>query len=365
MCSRASGQRARARAGLRGDTLWPVRLGFNRLLGFQQEAAKRLIEARVARPFDSVEDLARRAALDDHMMQLLSQGDALAPLTGHRHQAAWATAGVDTRASAMLARTRTHEVQAELQAPSAGEDLLADYRSTGLSLKNHPLKLLRGQLAAFRVQPACVLNGYRPGQLARASGLVTHRQRPETAKGVIFVTLEDETGAVNVIVWPQVAQAQRKPLLASTLLTVYGVWQCEGEVRHLIARKLVDHSHLLRGWWPGAATSTEPACHRALRQPAPACQNARLWPHKQSPRSCASGSSRRRARAAAPKTCCSPCAAADGTKPPRSMRWRPRWSNTSRRTPRKRCCRRRCRCPAPTSAATRAWCRCPIARSRS
>jgi error-prone DNA polymerase len=230
-----------------GETLWPVRLGFNRLLGFQLEAAKRLIAARDEKPFDSVEDLARRASLDEHMMRLLSQGDALAPLTGHRHQAAWATAGVDTRASAMLSHTRTHEEPAVLTAPVAGEDLLADYRSTGLSLKNHPLKLLREQLAAFRVQPARVLNGYRPGQLARASGLVTHRQRPETAKGVIFVTLEDETGAVNVIVWPQVARVQRQPLLASTLLTVYGVWQCEGEVRHLIARKLVDHSHLLKG----------------------------------------------------------------------------------------------------------------------
>jgi error-prone DNA polymerase len=147
----------------------------------------------------------------------------------------------------MLASTRTHEAHAVLNAPSAGEELLADYRSTGLSLTNHPLALLRDRLAKFRVQPATVLNGYRNGQLARASGLVTHRQRPETAKGVIFVTLEDETGAVNVIVWPQVAESQRKPLLASTLLTVYGVWQCEGEVRHLIARKLVDHSTLLQG----------------------------------------------------------------------------------------------------------------------
>jgi error-prone DNA polymerase len=227
--------------------LWPVRLGFNRLLGFQHKAAERLLAAREQRPFDSVEDLARRAALDDHMMQLLSQGDALLPLTGHRHQAAWATAGVDTRATVMLAGTRTHEAPAVLQAPAAGEDLLADYRSTGLSLKSHPLALLRDSLAAFRVQPAAVLNSYRPGQLARASGLVTHRQRPETAKGVIFVTLEDETGAVNVIVWPQVAHEQRQPLLASTLLTVYGVWQCEGEVRHLIARRLVDHSALLKG----------------------------------------------------------------------------------------------------------------------
>ncbi|HSW25912.1 MAG TPA: OB-fold nucleic acid binding domain-containing protein, partial [Burkholderiaceae bacterium] len=228
-------------------TLWPVRLGFNRLLGFQQEVAERLLAARAQGPFDSIEDLARRASLDARALQLLSLGDALRPLIGHRHQAAWGSAGIDTRATPMLANTRTHEALALLQAPSAGEELLADYRSTGLSLTSHPLALLREQLAAYRVQPAAVLNGYRSGQLARASGLVTHRQRPETAKGVIFVTLEDETGAVNVIVWPQVAESQRKPLLASTLLTVYGVWQCEGEVRHLIARKLVDHSALLQG----------------------------------------------------------------------------------------------------------------------
>jgi error-prone DNA polymerase len=229
------------------DALRPVRLGFDRLLGFQQEAAERVVAARALGPFDGIEDLARRASLDARALRLLSAGDALKPLAGHRHQAAWGTAGIDTRAPLMLARTRTHEAQAVLQAPTVGEELLADYRSTGLSLTSHPLALLRDRMAAFHVQPATVLNGYRNGQLARASGLVTHRQRPETAKGVIFVTLEDETGAVNVIVWPQVADSQRKPLLASTLLTVYGVWQCEGEVRHLIARKLIDHSALLQG----------------------------------------------------------------------------------------------------------------------
>ena len=115
------------------------------------------------------------------------------------------------------------------------------------SLNNHPLALLRGELAAFKVQPAAVLALCRDGQLARASGLVTHRQRPETARGVVFVTLEDETGSVNVIVWPTVADAQRTPLLAATLLTVYGVWQRQGEIRHLIAQRLVDHSALLQG----------------------------------------------------------------------------------------------------------------------
>jgi len=226
---------------------WAVRLGFNRLTGFRQEDALRLVAARAQGPFDSVEDLARRAALEAHALQLLAQGDALAPLVGHRHQAAWGVRGVDTRATAMLRETRTHEAPAELLPPAEGEAIVADYRATGLSLKAHPLALLRQRLGEFRVRPAAELAGYRSGQLARACGLVTHRQRPETAKGVVFVTLEDETGAVNVIVWPAVAKAQRQALLASTLLTVYGVWQREGEVRHLVAKTLVDHTPLLQG----------------------------------------------------------------------------------------------------------------------
>jgi error-prone DNA polymerase len=226
---------------------WPVRMGLNRISGLAEEAARRIVAARTAAPFASAEDLARRASLDAHALGLLAHADALAPLTGHRHQAAWAAAGVDTRATPMLRDTRTHEAQAELAAPDIAETVLADYRATGLSLAQHPVALLREQLAAHRVQPAKVLNSYPHGRLARASGIVTHRQRPETAKGVVFVTLEDETGAVNVIVWPAVAEAQRKPLLASTLLTVYGIWQREGEVRHLVARRLVDHSELLQG----------------------------------------------------------------------------------------------------------------------
>ncbi|EHR70810.1 DNA-directed DNA polymerase III PolC [Burkholderiales bacterium JOSHI_001] len=230
-----------------GAALRPVRLGFGRLSGLPEDAALRLVAARAEAPFKSVEDMARRAALDEHTLKLLAAGDALRGLAGHRHQAAWQAAGVDTRATALLRSTRTHESAAELLAPALGEDLVADYRASGLSLKAHPLSLLRRALGAFRVQPAVVLNECRSGQLARASGLVTHRQRPETAKGVVFVTLEDETGAVNVIVWPAVASAQRQALLGATLLTVYGVWQSDGGVRHLIARRLIDHTPLLQG----------------------------------------------------------------------------------------------------------------------
>ena len=230
-----------------GEPLRCVRLGISRISGFTEAAALRIVAARGEAAFISPEDLARRAQLDAHHLQLLAQADALQPITGHRHQAAWAVSGVDTRATPLLRSTRTHEAAAELRPPDAATTVLADYRATGLSLTQHPLALLRAQLSAFKVQPAAVLRHYPDGRLARASGIVTHRQRPETAKGVVFVTLEDDTGSINVIVWPAVAEAQRKPLLASTLLTVFGIWQCQGEVRHLVAKTLVDHSSLLQG----------------------------------------------------------------------------------------------------------------------
>ncbi len=230
-----------------GEQSVPVRLGLDRVGGLSLEAAGRIVAARDGGPFASVEDLARRAALNARDLQALAQADALRGLAGHRHQAAWAVAGVDTRATPMLRDTRVHERRAELAPPSAVEDTLADYRALGLSLQRHPIGLLREELAQFKVQPAAVLKTYPHGRLARASGLVTHRQRPETAKGTTFVTLEDETGVVNVIVWPRVFEAHRRELLGTRLLTVYGQWQREGEVMHLVAMKLIDHSPLLAG----------------------------------------------------------------------------------------------------------------------
>jgi len=230
-----------------GEGLRPVRLGLNRINGLSEDAGQRIVAARAQAPFTTVEDLTRRADLDAHDLRVLAEADALHGLSGHRHQAAWAVTGIDTRPTEMLRSTRVHEAPAQLAAPSEGEDMLADYRALGLTLNRHPVALLREQLNAFKVQPAAVLRTYPDGRLARASGLVTHRQRPETAKGTVFVTLEDETGAVNIIVWPTVAEAQRQPLLGATLLTVYGQWQREGDVMHLLASKLIDHSQLLHG----------------------------------------------------------------------------------------------------------------------
>ena len=198
----------RARRRRAAATSWPVRLGFDRLLGFQQEAAERLVAARDAGPVRRHRGSGAPRALDARALQLLSQGDALRAAhrpsppgrvgqrrhrhPRHRDAGEHAHARSAGRAAGAQRRRR---VAGRLPQPPACRS------------NNHPLALLREQLAAFSVQPAAVLNGYRSGQLARASGLVTHRQRPETAKGVIFVTLEDETGAVNVIVWPQVAES--------------------------------------------------------------------------------------------------------------------------------------------------------------
>ncbi|MCZ2438622.1 MAG: error-prone DNA polymerase [Burkholderiales bacterium] len=238
---------AAADAAGQGAALQPVRLGLGRIHGLAEDAAQRLLAARAEDAFAGAEDLARRARLDAHALGRLAAAGALASLAGHRHRAAWAVAGVDTRATVLLQATRTHEATPDLAAPDTAQELLADYRSTGLSLGPHPLALLRAQLGAFGVQPAAVLRDYPNGRLARASGLVTHRQRPATAAGVVFVTLEDESGVVNVICWPQLVRRQRRALLGSRLLTVYGVWQREGEVRHLVAHRLVDHTPLLQG----------------------------------------------------------------------------------------------------------------------
>ncbi len=230
-------------------TLCAVRLGLGRISGLSEDAGRRVVAARAQAPFANVEDLARRAQLDAKSLRCLADADALRSLAGARRDAAWAAAGVDTRATPLLHATRTQEGGAPvLPAMAPGDVVIADYHALGLSLQAHPLALLRPQLGRYRVQTAGWLDEHgRPGQLARASGLVTHRQQPETAKGVVFVTLEDETGQVNVIVWPKVAAAQRRPLLSASLMTVYGIWQREGEVRHLIARTLVDHTPLLQG----------------------------------------------------------------------------------------------------------------------
>ncbi|MEO6271107.1 MAG: error-prone DNA polymerase [Lautropia sp.] len=225
-----------------------VRLGLNRIRGLAESAGTRILASRADGPWPCIEEFARRARLNQQELQALARANALRGLAAHRVDAAWQVSGIQPMPE-LLAATRFNEAPLDLAAPTEAEDTLADYRSLGIPMGRHPLSLLRGQLSRFQVVPAEVLRTYPHGRLARASGLVTHRQRPETASGVVFLTLEDDTGAVNVIVWPDHLERYRKAVLGGRLLTVYGTWQRDmdtgGQVMNLLAQRIVDHTHLL------------------------------------------------------------------------------------------------------------------------
>jgi error-prone DNA polymerase len=130
-------------------------------------------------------------------------------------------------------------------APSEGEDVVADYRGMGLTLRRHPLALIRGKLKRLGVHRAADLAKLNSGITVRVAGIVTHRQRPETASGVVFISLEDETGMSNLIVWPRVQQTQREAVFGARLMVVQGELQSELGVIHVIAAKVRDYSHWL------------------------------------------------------------------------------------------------------------------------
>jgi error-prone DNA polymerase len=222
-----------------------VRLGMNLIKGMDEAAALRIMAARVERPFTDTADLALRADLNRTQLQALGDANALFRLAGHRRQALWqAVASAPDRGLLRSAAIEETE-QPQLVAPTEGEDLVSDYRSLALTLGRHPLALLRDRLTGMRFASAAQLRDYPTGRVARACGIVTIRQRPGTSKGTIFVTLEDETGVVNVIVWPRVVEQQRQALLGSQLMGVYGTWQNENQVRHLVAGRLVNLSPML------------------------------------------------------------------------------------------------------------------------
>ncbi|EJL86790.1 DNA-directed DNA polymerase III PolC [Polaromonas sp. CF318] len=230
-----------------------VRLGLRLVAGLREDAALRLVAARAQTPFNSTEDLVSRAQLGTLEINALAAADALLPLSGHRRQQVWEASAIKP-APRLLKSVPTHETPLVLPDTPEGENILFDYRATGLTLRRHPVALLRERLARKGLLSASELNALPDGEEAAGCGIVTVRQQPQTAKGTIFVTLEDETGPVNVIVWKSLREAQRAELLHSRLLAVYGVWQRSeesgtakgyGAVRNLVARRLEDLTPLL------------------------------------------------------------------------------------------------------------------------
>jgi error-prone DNA polymerase len=225
-----------------------VRLGMCMISGFRQASAESIVSTRMQQSFTNIEDCARRARLNQHALQQLAAANALASLAGHRRNAHWLAAGTDTLpqlSTQLRISAPIIEPPPQLAAPTEGQDIISDYASTGLTLGRHPLALLRTRLARMKHVTAVGLAQLPDGRRVRASGIVTCRQRPGTASGVVFVTLEDETGYVNVVVWSALVERQRRELLGARLLGVEGKLQKEGEVIHLIAHRLTDHTPML------------------------------------------------------------------------------------------------------------------------
>ena len=226
----------------------PIRLGLRLVKGLSQAAGKRISDVRRQRAFTNLADLRRRASLDRKNMEALAAADALSSISGHRHQTHWQTMALEDHQPLLPAEASPqHETRSEvrLPTPSLGEEVLADYQSTGLSLKAHPLALLRTQYPFSQCTTQKELIRLGNHRFVRIAGLITCRQRPGTASGVVFLTLEDETGNMNVIVWPAVQERYRQALMTSQLVVIKGTVEARNDVVHVIASALENHSERL------------------------------------------------------------------------------------------------------------------------
>ncbi|NOX43084.1 MAG: error-prone DNA polymerase [Gammaproteobacteria bacterium] len=228
-----------------------LRLGFRMIKGLSKTGIETLCKVRQSAPFKDIQDLATRTKLNKNDLESLAAADALKPLSGDRHRAFWHISGIETELP-VFGTPHFTEVDVMLRKPKEGEDITADYANTGLTLKRHPLALLRNRLNKQRTRKANELHELPNGIYTKATGLVVDRQRPCTASGVIFITLEDESGYINVVVWPKIAARQPQALLKSKLLAVSGIIQQEEGVLHLIARRLED----LTPWLGNLATKS-------------------------------------------------------------------------------------------------------------
>jgi len=221
-----------------------IRLGLKSIGGLSWDGGIRVVKARQAKTFISLDELREQANLNAKDMNALAEADAFRSLTGHRREAIWTSLGTE-RLPPLLRGSQQTERQPSLLAPTEGEEVLADYNRLGLTLRSHPMKLLRPKLKSMRLKSSDEIQHARQGQLMRTTGVVLNRQRPDTASGVVFVTLEDEHGLINITVWRNIAERFRVALTQSRLLTVYGTIEREATTVYVMAGMLVDHSKLL------------------------------------------------------------------------------------------------------------------------
>jgi error-prone DNA polymerase len=221
-----------------------IRLGLKSVGGLSADGGIRLMEARRIKSFVSLDELREGAQLNAKDMNALAEADAFRSLAGHRREAMWTTLGTEWLPQ-LLRGSQREERQPSLLAPTEGEDVMADYNRVGLTLRSHPMQLLRPKLKSMRLKSSDEVQHARQGQLMRTSGVVLNRQRPDTDSGVVFVTLEDEHGLINITVWRNIAERFRVALTQSRLLTVYGTIEREATTVYVMAGMLEDHSKLL------------------------------------------------------------------------------------------------------------------------
>ena len=223
-----------------------LRLGLCMVKGLSENAGQRVVAERKHGAYLKVQQLLERAHLDQRELGVLASSGALQALSGDRHRARWAVAGAEKPLPLFQSMDR-YEAAPLLKKPTEGQNIVADYQSTGLSLERHPMCLLRHHLDRYDYATAERLPGLSNGQRINVAGLVITKQRPGTASGVTFVTMEDETGQINLIIWKKVAEEFRSALLNARLLGIAGELQIEGKVIHVIARQLFDHTEMLGG----------------------------------------------------------------------------------------------------------------------
>jgi error-prone DNA polymerase len=221
-----------------------VRLGLRQVRGLRQEEIERLIAAR-ADGCASLQPLARRAQLSRRTLELLAEADAFRSLGLDRREGLWAVKAIAPEAKAetetpLLAALGLEEDAVELPRMTLPAHVAEDYRTTGLSLKAHPCRFFRPLLTGLGAVPTEALKTMRDGQRVTVGGLVLIRQRPGTAKGVVFATLEDETGVANAVVWPDVFAAHRRTVMSASFLVVSGRLQRASDVIHVVAERFID-----------------------------------------------------------------------------------------------------------------------------
>jgi len=233
---------------LEGERPYGIRLGLCRVAHLSEEVGQRIANVRKQCAFSSAFDLARRARVPRNQIQALAAADALRSISGHRYQSHWDVAGIEPARPLLQEASDSWVSDIQMVAPSLPQDIAADYSTTGLTLRTHPMALLRREYPFYRCKRQNQLGELNNGRFVQVAGLVTGRQRPGTAKGTVFLTLEDETGNINVVIWKRTQEYFRGALLEAQLMLVKGHVETDGEVIHIIAGALFDYSSRLDGF---------------------------------------------------------------------------------------------------------------------